>query len=112
MLRHAMRARLSEIFATKTRDEWVATFAESDACVTAVLGLEEAPQHSHLVARRTFLREAGGVQPAPAPRFSRTSPSLSTPPPTKPGQDTRDALAAWGVADIDRLVESGAAVQA
>jgi alpha-methylacyl-CoA racemase len=80
----AMRARLSEIFATKTRDEWVAIFAESDACVTAVLGLEEAPQHSHLVARRTFVSETGGVQPAPAPRFSRTpsgiqnSPALQT----------------------------------
>jgi alpha-methylacyl-CoA racemase len=80
----AMCARLSEIFATKTRDEWVTVFAGSDACVTPVLDLEEAPRHSHLVARRTFVSERGGVQPAPAPRFSRTpsriqnSPALQT----------------------------------
>jgi len=53
----------------------------------------------------------GLVQPAPAPRFSRTAPSLTTGPST-PGGSTREALAAWGIDDVDALIEQGVAVQA
>ena len=47
-------------------------FEGSDACVFPVLSLDEAQHHPHLRARETFVDVAGVVQPAPAPRFSRT----------------------------------------
>src|SRR5262249_28565467 len=60
------------IFRTRTRDEWCAVLEGTDACFAPVLGLAEAPAHRHLSARNTFLRYDDVVQPAPAPRFSRT----------------------------------------
>jgi alpha-methylacyl-CoA racemase len=59
-----------------------------------------------------FVEKDGLVQPAPAPRFSRTQVTLDLPPAPAPGAHTREALAAWGIADVDALIESGAAVQA
>jgi alpha-methylacyl-CoA racemase len=64
----ALQARLAAAFGRRTRDEWAAVFAGTDACVTPVLTLDEAPHHDHLQARHTF--DAGG-RPSPAPRFSR-----------------------------------------
>ena len=63
-----------------------------------------------LLAAPTGTPAIGVVQPAPAPRFSRTAASLTTGP-SKPGADTRAALTAWGIADVDGLIESGAAVE-
>lgn len=68
----AQQARFAEIIATRTRDEWAAVFAGTDACVSPVLSLTEAPDHPHNVARGTFVDVGGHTQPAPAPRFSRT----------------------------------------
>ncbi len=67
-----LHARLEAVFCTRTRDEWCAVFAGSDACVAPVLTLAEAPSHPQLAARETFVTIDGVVQPAPAPRFSRT----------------------------------------
>jgi alpha-methylacyl-CoA racemase len=72
--------------------------------------MSEAFTHPHLVARSTFVERDGITQPAPAPRFSRTEPSLTTPPPDVAGRHTRAALTAWGL-DADALLDSGAAVQ-
>jgi alpha-methylacyl-CoA racemase len=74
------------------------------ACATAVYAPHEAPAHPHNAARGTFQELGGVVQPAPAPRFSRTPGSLRVPP-GEPGRDTDAALAAWGVPDeeIERL---------
>jgi alpha-methylacyl-CoA racemase len=107
------RQRIAEVFATRTRDEWTAVFEGTDACVTPVLGLTEAPAHPHLAARGTFTDRAGSLQPAPAPRFSRT-PGAVRGAPRAPGQDTRTALEAWGFPadEVDRLLEAGAVVQA
>ncbi|ACL62910.1 CaiB/BaiF CoA transferase family protein [Methylobacterium nodulans] len=72
---------LAEQFMTRTRDEWCAVFAGSDACVAPVLTLEEAAQHPHNRARHAFVTVAGVTQNAPAPRFSRTPaahPELAT----------------------------------
>ena len=96
----------------RTQAEWVEVFAGTDACVAPVLPMTEAFVHPHLVARETFVERDGTIQPAPAPRFSRTPPSLTTPPPSRAGAQTREALTAWGIADVERLVASGAAVQA
>jgi alpha-methylacyl-CoA racemase len=73
--------------------------------------MEEAAEHPHLAERATYADRGIGREPAPAPRFSRTSPTLATPPPARPGQDTREALAAWGIDDVQALLGSGAAVQ-
>lgn len=73
----SLHARLETVFATRDRDDWAARFEGSDACVTPVLSLDEAPNHPHNVARNTFsaLRLP---QPAPAPRFAG-SPAVATP---------------------------------
>jgi alpha-methylacyl-CoA racemase len=80
------------LFRTKSRDDWAALLAESDACVQPVLDWREAQQHPHLVARQTFLDVGGVGQPAPAPRFSRTVPNVRRLPPY-PGQHTAEVLA-------------------
>lgn len=92
------RKLLAEKFATRTRDEWMRAFEGSDACVFPVLSLEEAPHHPHLRARNTFVDIAGVVQPAPMPRFSRTTPDLPSPPDSG-NTSIDDALSGWFSAD-------------
>jgi alpha-methylacyl-CoA racemase len=103
-------AAFSAAFATRTRDEWAQTFAGTDACVSPVLSLTEAPHHPHITARGTYTDVEGVPQPAPAPRFSRSTTAITSGP-RQAGQDTRAALAAWGFADaeIEELIASGAA---
>ncbi|GAA4634668.1 CaiB/BaiF CoA-transferase family protein [Actinoallomurus vinaceus] len=91
-----LRARFTEIFKQRTRDEWTAIFDGTDACVAPVLGLGEAPSHPHNRARGGFVELGGLSQPAPAPRFSRTE--AETPrPPVRPGEHTDAALAELGL---------------
>jgi len=90
------KQRLAEVFRSRSRDEWAAVFERSDACVSPVLSLDEAPHHPHAVARSAFIDIAGTVQPAPAPRFSKTPAATPTPPPQR-GADTEDVLRDWGV---------------
>lgn len=106
-----IRAAFSARFAERTQAEWAELFEGTDACVGPIIPLAEAAQHPHLVARGTFTERDGVLQPAPAPRFSRTPSSIVLSPST-PGTHTRDALRAWGIADVDELLSSGAAVQA
>jgi alpha-methylacyl-CoA racemase len=68
----AMKARFAVIFTTKTRNEWCAIMDEADTCVAPVLSMDEAPVHPHARARGAFIDVGGAIQPAPAPRFSRT----------------------------------------
>jgi len=107
-----MRKLFAEAIRTRTMAEWAELAEGTDACLAPVLTHAEASAHAHLAARRTLVERDGVTQPAPAPRFSRTSPSLTTPPPAQAGQQTREALLAWGIDDVDVLLESGAAVQA
>jgi len=83
-------------FRTKTRDEWEAHFEGTEACVAPVLSPLEAIEHPHNRARSTFVEVAGVRQPAPAPRFSRTPGSISSPP-EQPGRSTDEALERWGI---------------
>jgi alpha-methylacyl-CoA racemase len=76
-----MKAIFTERFAGKTRDEWTAVFAGTDACVTPVLSWTEASVNEHLKARSTVVTVDGVDQAAPAPRFSRTSPAAPGVPP-------------------------------
>ena len=98
-------------FAEKTRDEWAAAFAGSEACVEPVLSMREAASDEHLAARETYVARDGVAQPAPAPRFSRTPGQLSGPAPV-PGRHTTEELTAWGLPDAAELVACGAAIQA
>jgi alpha-methylacyl-CoA racemase len=107
----AIRDALTARFKERTQAEWSEVFAGTDACVAPVVPLADAPRHPHLAARATFVTHDGITQPAPAPRFSRTPASLGLAP-AGPGAHTRDALAAWGIEDVDDLVASGAATQA
>jgi alpha-methylacyl-CoA racemase len=104
-----MKPRLAALFKTRTRDEWCALLEGTDACVTPVLSLAQAPDHAHNAARGTFTTVAGVTQPAPAPRFSRTPGTIGRPPP-QAGQDTDEVLIEWGFPqdDIDTLKAAGA----
>jgi len=93
----ALKAELAAAFRTRTRDDWAAVFEGTDACVSAVLSMDEAPRHPHLAARGTFVERDGAIQPAPAPRFSRTAGVAGAPPPLR-GEHTEAVLADWGVA--------------
>lgn len=106
-----LRARFTERFRSRTRDEWSAVFHGTDACVAPVLTPDEAPSHPHLADRATFAELGGVLQPAPAPRFSRT-PAQLTRPPAAAGTETREALMDWGIEGVDALLISGAAHQA
>ncbi len=105
----ALRQRLAAVFESRTRDEWAALFADSDACVTPVLDLLESMEHPHALARRTFSDTGGVAGPSPAPRFSRT-PGQVRHAPVDPRKDGRGALAHWGFSEqrIDALVDAGA----
>jgi alpha-methylacyl-CoA racemase len=105
-----LRSAFTVAFASRTRDEWAKVFDGTDACVAPVLSLNEAPTDPHLAARGTFVDVGGVVQPAPAPRFSRTTTAPPVAPPA-PGEHTREVLRECGV-DVDALLEAGVAVQA
>jgi len=107
----ALRGILAARFRQRTQAEWAEVFEGSDACCTPVLRLSEAAAHPHLAARGTYVDRDGVLQPAPSPRFSRTPGTLTTAP-TMPGGQTRDALAAWGIENVEALIAGGAAVQA
>ncbi len=96
-----MKLRLAERFATRTRDEWTEVFSNLDACVTPVLSPREAVEHPHNAARNVFLDE-GAIQPAPAPRFSKTPGSVCQAP-LAAGSGTRDGLLAWGIDDVRQV---------
>lgn len=100
-----LRTRLAMHLSTRSRDEWCALFAGSDACVAPVLDLDEAPHHPHNQARNTFTTLNGVTQPAPAPRFSRDGCRA----PSMPDKDSHQTLLDWGFshADIVTLMSKG-----
>jgi alpha-methylacyl-CoA racemase len=106
-----LRAMIAAQFKTKTLAEWVEIFEGTDACVAPILTMAEAVDHPHMAARGIFVEADGITQPGPAPRFSRTAATVTNGP-RKPGEDTREALLAWGIDDVDRILASGAAAQA
>jgi len=95
-----LRQRFAETFASRTRAEWEHIFAATDACVAPVLSLAEAPAHPHALERGAFVEVNGLTQPAPAPRFGRTSAGPPTAPP-RPGAHTDAVLANLGLSAAD-----------
>lgn len=108
-----LKSRIAEVFKTKTREEWCAAMEATDVCFAPVLTMSEAARHPHNVERKMIVEIGGIKQPAPAPRFSRTTPEIAAPP-AHPGQHSREILGDWGFSagDIDRLLASGAVVDA
>jgi alpha-methylacyl-CoA racemase len=91
----ALKARMAEVFRSKTRDEWCRIMEGTDVCFAPVLSLDEARNHPHNRHRKTFIEIEGVPQGAPAPRFSRTVPGTPKPPPGV-GQHTEEVLADFG----------------
>lgn len=108
-----LRERFAALFKTRTRDEWCAALEGTDACFAPVLSALEAPAHPQNVARGNFVEIDGVVQPAPAPRFSRTRPEVAGSA-SRAGQQTRSGLAQWGFSDaeIQKVIQDKVAVQA
>ncbi len=103
------KVRLAGIIATRTRDEWCALMEGTDVCFAPVLDLDETPGHPHHRARGGFVEVAGVVQPAPAPRLSRT-PGNVRGPAAAAGRHTDEVLADWGfdAAEVAELRTAGA----
>lgn len=92
------KRRLCSIFRTKTRDQWCEIMEGTDICFAPVLSMDEAPQHPHNKARETFTELEGVIQPAPAPRFSRTAPHVQSPP-VPAGEHSIEILSDYGFAE-------------
>ncbi|HVE48936.1 MAG TPA: CaiB/BaiF CoA-transferase family protein [Casimicrobiaceae bacterium] len=103
-----LRERFVETFKRKTREEWVRVFDGSDACFAPVLSFDEATRHPHNVARNMHVKVGDVVQPAPAPKFSRTPGEIGGAPPER-GARGGDALRDWGysASDIAELRRQG-----
>jgi len=105
----AKREKLNQLFKTRTRQQWCDIMEGTDVCFAPVLDLNEAPTHPHNIDRKTFVELEGVVQPAPAPRFSRTQGEIQGPA-AMAGEHTREVLSAWNFTDqeIGELQASGA----
>jgi len=108
-----LKDKLTEIFRTKTRDEWDEIMLGTDICYSPILTFDEARVHPHNLERRTFVEQDGVHQAAPAPRFSRSEPELPASS-GAPGADTRSILLETGFSDteVEALLSSGAVAQA
>lgn len=107
-----LRAKFAAVFKTRTRDKWCAILEGTDACFAPVLDLDEAPRHPHNVARGTFIEVGGEIQPAPAPRLSRTPGDIRNWKP-RTGGHTRELLcwAGYSETDVNNILASGLAFQ-
>jgi len=106
-----LKQKLGEVLKTKTRDEWDALMAGSDACFAPVLTMVEATAYSANTERSVYTDVEGMTHPAPAPRFSRT-PSQIRHGTQALGADTVSVLQNSGMdaSAIQALLETGAAV--
>ena len=110
------KVKLANVFKTKTRSEWVEIFDGSDACVTPVLELHEAPEHPHNKARKSFVKNYAGdmMAPIPAPRLSRPPAiaNVSVPEPEM-GANTDEILSEFGYGqeDIEKMKIEGTVQQ-
>ncbi|MCA3277744.1 MAG: CoA transferase [Roseomonas sp.] len=105
----AHKAKVAEAFRSRTRDAWAAIFADSDGCVSPILSMAEVRRHPHIAARGTFTEAHGAVQPAPAPRLSRTPSAIGAPAPLR-GEHGAEILNEFGfsAADIANLLNVAA----
>ena len=96
-----LRRSIANAFAKRTRVEWESVFDGTDACVTPVLSIAEAPEHRQNIARQVFGGRADHRLPNPTPRIDGGDPpALDDAPPI--GDDTGEILIQLGYAD-DRI---------
>jgi alpha-methylacyl-CoA racemase len=107
----AMKREWAALWRTRTRDAWAALLGGTDACVQPVLDWQERTEHPHLVARGTYAEHDRIVQPAPAPRLSRTPLTVQRPA-CYPGEHTREIAKELGIPDdrLDALLAAGTVV--
>jgi alpha-methylacyl-CoA racemase len=107
------RERFRKCFLTRSRDEWCDLLEGTDTCFAPVLTMDEASNHPHIKARRTYVDMNGVNQPGPNPRFSLTEPAASIAP-AEFGQHSRQVLTDWGipVETVDELCRSNVVFQA
>ena len=105
----ALKEKVAAVFKTRTRAEWCTLLEGTDVCFAPVLTMKEAFTHPHHVARGSYVERDGVMQPAPAPRFSRTKPEIGSAPAAR-GADTERALRDWGFSDekLAALKKAGA----
>ena len=87
-----LKEKFAAVFRERTAAEWASVLEPTDACATVVRGFADAPEHPHNIARGTFVERDGVIQPAPAPRFSRTAAEIRD---DVPSGD--EALGGWGI---------------
>jgi len=106
-----LKDRLTELFKTRTRDEWCRVFEGTDVCFAPVMSMAEAPAHAHNAARRAFVEIDGVVQPAPAPRYSAT-PTHAPTAMTSSEAVTAELLSdiGYSTTEIDRIRSMGVVV--
>jgi alpha-methylacyl-CoA racemase len=107
-----LRAKLAQVFSTRTRDQWSELLEGTDVCFAPVLSMREVTSHPHNIARGTFVEDGGIVQPAPAPRFDRT-PGVLPPKAPKAGEHSRALLEEAGLnsMEIEALLGAGVAYE-
>lgn len=106
------RSALAKVFRSKSREDWCAILEGTDVCFAPVLTMEEAPLHPHMTARGVFIDIDGVVQPAPAPRFSRSVPAHPSPPRKAENTPLAEALDGWmSEQEIDALRAAGLTIQ-
>ena len=108
----AGRSKLAKVFQSRPRDEWCARLEGTDVCFAPVLDLDEAPAHPHMRGRGVMVDIDGVVQPAPAPRFSRSVPAKPSPPRKAENTPLSEALAGWmTLQEIENLRAAGLTIQ-
>src|ERR1700749_1751068 len=90
----ALKQKLTDVFKSKSRDEWCKIMEGTDICFAPILTMKEAPSHPHMAAREVFVTRHGVTQPAPAPRFSRTPSAIREP----EKAEIADITSEWGAA--------------
>lgn len=104
----ALKEKIAAVIKTKTQAQWCEIMEGTDVCFGPVLSMDEAPDHPHNVARQAFIQRDGVVQPAPAPKFSRTTLEAGKPS-VAGGADSREILRELGLQEpaIAELFEQG-----
>src|SRR5215211_2735252 len=85
----ALKEKLTNVFKSKTREDWCKIMEGTDICFAPILTMAEAPKHPHMAARKIFVERHGVTQPAPAPRFSRTPSAIREPVAAEIGEVTK-----------------------
>ena len=90
----------TELFKTRTRDQWCELLEGTEVCFAPILELSEVPEHAQNSQRDAYIEVDGYLQPAPAPRLSRT-PSAVEHGQRQRGEDTIEVLKQVGYSEIE-----------